>query len=53
MALESQGYTDNGDPEKWNDHPAIDDWVDSFGYFINRRWAVRKPVIDMPIRFAM
>ena len=42
-ALETQGYTDKGEPEKFNDHPAIDDWVDSAGYFINRRFPIRKP----------
>lgn len=40
-ALESQGYTDKGDPQKWDTHPAIDDWVDSSGYFI----AFKFPVI--------
>lgn len=49
-ALETQGYTDKGEPEKYNDHPAVDDWVDSFGYFINRRWPVRKPIIDASIK---
>ena len=39
-ALESQGYTDNGEPEKWNDHPGIDDWLDSSGYFIAYRYPV-------------
>jgi hypothetical protein len=42
-ALETQGYTDRGEPEKFNDHPAIDDWVDSAGYFIHRRFPIRKP----------
>lgn len=40
-ALETQGYDDKGDPEKWNTHPAIDDWADSSGYFI----AFKYPVI--------
>lgn len=42
-ALETQGYTEKNEPEKFNDHPAIDDWVDSSGYFIHRRFAIRKP----------
>ena len=33
-ALESQGYTDKGIPEKFDTHPSIDDWVDSLGYYI-------------------
>lgn len=40
-ALESQGYDDKGEPEKWKDHPSIDDWTDSSGYFI----AFKFPVI--------
>lgn len=43
-ALESQGYDKNGDPEKYNTHPAIDDWVDSFGYFLHRLHPIIKPV---------
>ena len=43
-ALETQGYNDNGEPEKFNAHPAIDDWVDSSGYFIHRKFPIRKPV---------
>jgi hypothetical protein len=33
-ALESQGYTDKGEPEKFTHHPAIDDRNDCLGYFI-------------------
>lgn len=40
-ALETQGYDDRLEPEKFNTHPAIDDWVDSSGYFI----AFKFPVI--------
>lgn len=42
-ALETQGYTEKNEPEKFNDHPAIDDWVDSSGYFIHRRFAIKRP----------
>ena len=42
-ALEHQGYTDKGEPEKFNEHPAIDDWVDGTGYFIHRKFPIRKP----------
>jgi len=34
LALESQGYDEKGAPEKFNSHPAIDDWVDASGYFL-------------------
>ena len=39
-ALETQGYDDKGDPEKWSNHPAIDDWTDSSGYFIAYKYPV-------------
>ncbi len=42
-ALETQGYDEKGDPEKWNEHPSIDDWADSSGYFI----AFKFPVIGV------
>ena len=34
IALESQGYTDKGEPEKFDDHKggAIDDYADAMGY---------------------
>ncbi len=31
-ALEKQAYTENGEPEKFNTHPAHDDFVDALGY---------------------
>lgn len=40
MALESQGYNAKGEPEKWDKHPAIDDWVDAPGYFIAYRFPI-------------
>lgn len=43
-ALEVQGYTDKNEPEKFNEHPAIDDWNDASGYFIHRRFQILKPV---------
>jgi PBSX family phage terminase large subunit len=43
-ALENQGYDERGDPEKYKVHPAIDDWNDSLGYLINRRWPIIRPV---------
>jgi hypothetical protein len=48
-ALETQGYDKRGDPEKWDDHPAIDDWVDSFGYFIAYKFPIRRPVVGVKI----
>ena len=43
-ALEQQGYNDKGEPEKFKDHPAIDDWNDSTGYFIHRKFPIKKPL---------
>jgi len=45
LAFESQGYDDKGDPEKFNSHPAMDDWLDAMGYFIHRRYAINKDVL--------
>lgn len=39
-ALETQGYTERGEPEKWNAHPSVDDWCDSGGYFVAYRFPV-------------
>lgn len=44
-ALEVQGYTDKGEPEKFNDHPSVDDWNDSAGYFIHRRFPIVGQVV--------
>jgi hypothetical protein len=44
-ALESQGYTERGEPEKFNTHPAIDDWNDSLGYCLSFLHPIR---IDRP-----
>lgn len=43
-ALESQGYTDKGEPEKFDDHPAIDDFNDAVGYLINRKYPIERPI---------
>jgi hypothetical protein len=50
-ALESQGYDKKGMPEKFDQHPAIDDWADSLGYFIHRRYPVIRPISDARISF--
>jgi hypothetical protein len=47
-SLESQGYDKKGDPEKFNEHPAIDDWNDGMGYFINQKFPIRRPVSSGP-----
>jgi PBSX family phage terminase large subunit len=52
-ALESQGYDKRGSPEKFNDHPAIDDWADCAGYFIHRKYPINKPIIFTGIGSAM
>lgn len=41
-ALETQGYDDKGDPEKWSDHPSIDDWTDCSGYMLAYRYPVMR-----------
>lgn len=51
-ALESQGYDKNGKPEKFKEHPSIDDWTDSSGYFIHRKFPINKPVIYTGIGFS-
>lgn len=53
QALETQGYNDNGEPEKFNTHPAIDDWTDSLGYLIHRLYPVNRPVVNIPVSFAL
>lgn len=35
--LETQGYV-KGEPEKFTEHPAVDDWADSLGYLMVGRW---------------
>jgi hypothetical protein len=52
-ALENQGYDKQGKPEKFNEHPAVDDWVDSFGYFINKRYPIHKPASNVKVSFAI
>ena len=53
QALETQGYNDKGEPEKFNTHPAIDDWADSLGYCMHRLFPVHRPVIIIPVQFAL
>lgn len=50
-ALENQGYDKRGEPEKYDQHPAIDDWVDSMGYFVHKRFPIRRPIAAPQIRF--
>jgi PBSX family phage terminase large subunit len=52
-ALEMHTYNDRGDPTKYTTHPAIDDWSDCSGYFIHRKFPVRKPVTDIKVTFAV
>jgi len=47
-SLETQGYTDKGEPEKFKTHPAIDDWNDCAGYFINQRFPIKQPMARGP-----
>lgn len=50
-SLETQGYTDKGEPEKFNSHPAIDDWNDSMGYFVSRCYPVIRPAAAFNVRW--
>jgi len=50
-ALESQGYDKKGEPEKFNDHPAIDDWADCAGYYLHKKYPISRPVITTSIGF--
>lgn len=52
-AFESQGYDSRGDPEKFNEHPAIDDWVDGAGYYLHRKFPISRPVFFTGIHSAM
>ena len=51
QALETQGYAANGEPEKFNSHPAIDDWCDSLGYFVSRCYPVIRPMTAININW--
>ncbi|RLB66799.1 MAG: hypothetical protein DRH08_05265 [Deltaproteobacteria bacterium] len=50
-AFESQGYNERGEPEKFSEHPSIDDWVDNAGYFIHRRYPITRPASQVVVRF--
>ena len=54
-SLQTQAYTEKGEPEKFTEHKngAIDDWNDGFTYFIVRRFPLRKPVTNIPVHFAI
>ena len=45
-ALENQGYADDNKPEKFKTHPAIDDYNDDLGYFINRKFGINRNIIS-------
>ena len=53
FALESQGYTDKNEPEKFNEHPSIDDWIDAPGYFLHRKFPVIKPISPFTVKFGV
>lgn len=50
-ALETQGYDAKGEPEKWNDHPAIDDWNDGFGYFVAYKFPIIRNTVTVTNMF--
>ena len=45
--LESQGYDKKGAPEKFSEHPALDDWNDSMGYFLHRKFPIVRPMTKL------
>lgn len=47
--LETQGYDASGMPEKFATHPAIDDWADSFGYFVANRYPVGRSALKSKV----
>jgi hypothetical protein len=49
-ALETQGYDKNNDPEKFTEHPSIDDYNDSLGYLVDRVMPVNKPLAEFKNR---
>ena len=49
-ALETQGYDKKGNPEKYDTHPAVDDWNDAGGYFIHKRFPIMRPSAAPRIR---
>jgi len=42
QALEQQAYDDKGQPEKFDKHPAIDDFNDAAGYFVHKKFGINK-----------
>ena len=44
-ALEAQGYDKKGKPEKYDEHPSIDDYADALGYLIHRRYPIQRPTV--------
>ena len=52
-SLEAQGYDVRGQPEKFSEHPALDDWVDAAGYFIHRKWSLSRPILHSDIGMAI
>jgi len=48
-ALESQGYDKAGEPEKFDNHPSIDDFCDSAGYFIAYKYPIIRPMTKLTI----
>lgn len=49
-ALETQGYDKKGMPEKFESHPAIDDWVDAPGYFVHQMFPIQAPAPAVSMR---
>lgn len=48
-SLEAQGYDKGGDPEKFDKHPAIDDWNDQLTYMIHRKFPLMRPISQIQV----
>lgn len=47
--LETQGYGKDGNPEKFDTHPAVDDWADSLGYGLFNRYPVGRGALKTTV----
>lgn len=54
FSLQTQAYDKAGKPEKFTVHKegAVDDWLDSTGYFVARRFPIESQIKSVKIKFA-
>ena len=52
-ALQTQAYDKKGKPDKSDEHTgaSFDDWNDALGYFVARKFPIKKPVHSINMRF--